>query len=53
MVLPSKMLSCRGGCGMGGDLVHIKAFKLHPLPHQSDVFTQRVLVRGHCAMCAR
>ncbi len=23
---------------MGGVLVHIKAFKPHPIPHQSDVF---------------
>ncbi len=27
---------------MGGVLVHIKAFKPHPIPHQSDVFTKDV-----------
>ncbi len=25
---------------MGGVLAHIKAFKPHPIPHQSDVFTK-------------
>ncbi len=25
---------------MGGVLVHIKAFKPHPIPHQSDAFTK-------------
>ncbi len=27
---------------MGGVLAHIKAFKPHPFPHQSDVFTKSV-----------
>ncbi len=27
---------------MGGVLVHIKVFKPHPIPHQSDVFTKGV-----------
>ncbi len=27
---------------MGGDLVHIKAFKPHPIPYQSDVFTEGI-----------
>ncbi len=27
---------------MGGVLVHIKAFKPHPIPHQSDVSTEDI-----------
>ncbi len=27
---------------MGGVLVHIKVFKPHPIPHQSEVFTEGI-----------
>ncbi len=33
---------------MGGVLVHIKAFKPHPIPHQSDVFVGGI--QGYCVL---
>ncbi len=39
--LRSKTLRCRGRCGVGGVLIHIKALK-NAIPYQSVVFTECV-----------
>ncbi len=44
----SKMLRCMGRVWHGWGFSHIKAFKPHPIPHQSDVFTKGV--RGQYAL---
>ncbi len=40
LVYPVDVLRHGGICGMGGVLVQIKACKPHPIPHQSEVFTE-------------